>query len=111
MAKHIIFCLHLSSKLGGKKGIFLKLTRHDICESYNRRPEDLPEEIVTTVVTITEITGKSISTLFNGLSLLKLSDEIRAAIWAGNLHVSQGYLFAANLECPDLMKAVDSGLK
>ncbi|MCX5809023.1 MAG: ParB/RepB/Spo0J family partition protein, partial [Proteobacteria bacterium] len=47
--------------------------------SYNRRPEDLPEEIAVTVTAIVEISGKSIKTLFNGLSLLKLSDEIQTA--------------------------------
>ena len=70
--------------------------------SYNRRPEDVPEEIAFTVKAIIEVSGKSIRTLFNGLSLLKFFDEIQTAIRQGNLPVSQGYLFAANLECPDL---------
>jgi len=47
---------------------------------------------------INEITGKSITTLFNTISLLKLPPEIQAAIRAENLPVSQGYLFAANLD-------------
>jgi hypothetical protein len=72
--------------------------------SYKRRPEDLSDQVAPTVGAMIEITGKSISTLFNGLSLLKLFDEIQAAIRQGNLPVSQGYLFAANLDCPDLMK-------
>jgi hypothetical protein len=76
--------------------------------SYNRRLEDVPEEVAFTVKAIIEISGKSIPTLFRTLSLLKLSDEIQAAIQQGNLPVSQGYLFAANLDCPDLMKAVNS---
>ncbi|MCX5810712.1 MAG: hypothetical protein NTX36_15305 [Proteobacteria bacterium] len=70
--------------------------------SCTRRPEDLPGEVAKTVLAIAEIVGKSIMTLFNGLSLLKLSPEIQAAIQAGNLPVSQGYLFASNLDCPDL---------
>ena len=44
--------------------------------------------------------------MFNTISLLKLPDEIQAEIRAGNLPVSQGYLLAANLDCPDLIKAV-----
>ena len=76
--------------------------------SYNRRPEDVPEEIAFTVKAIIEVSGKSIPTLFRTLSLLKLFDEIQMAIQQGTLPVSQGYLFAANLECPDLMKAVNS---
>ena len=76
--------------------------------NYNRRPEDVPEEIAFTVKAIIEVSGKSIPTLFRTISLLKNSDEIQMAIQQGNLPVSQGYLFAANLECPDLMKAVNS---
>ncbi|MCX5815897.1 MAG: ParB/RepB/Spo0J family partition protein [Proteobacteria bacterium] len=71
---------------------------------YKRRPDDLSDKIAPTVGAIIEITGKSINTLFNGLSLLKLSPEIQAAVSDGTLPVSQGYLFAANLDCPDLMQ-------
>jgi len=71
---------------------------------YKRRPDDLSDQFVPTVGTIIEITGKSITTLYNGISLLKLSPEIQEAISAGTLQVSQGYLFAANLDCPDLMQ-------
>ncbi|MCX5812856.1 MAG: ParB/RepB/Spo0J family partition protein [Proteobacteria bacterium] len=75
-----------------------------ILMSFNRRPEDLPEEIANTVIAISEIVGKSIMTLHRTVSLLKLSSEIQAEIRAGNLPVSQGYLFAANPDCPDLKK-------
>ncbi len=78
-----------------------------------RRPDSVSEEIAATIAAITEIVGKSTKTLFNMISLLKLSEEIRTAIvpplsglnrTEGTLPVSQGYLFAANLECPDLMQ-------
>ena len=62
--------------------------------SYNRRPEDVSEEIAETVSAIVVIVGKTTRTVFNGLSLLKTPDEIQAAIQQGNLPVSQGYLFA-----------------
>ncbi|MCX5811164.1 MAG: hypothetical protein NT178_01265, partial [Proteobacteria bacterium] len=78
---------------------------------YNRRPEDLPEEIAINVIAISEISGKSIMTLHRTISLLKLSPEIQAEIRSGNLPVSQGYLFAANLECPDRMKIFTDILK
>ena len=42
---------------------------------------------------------------------MKLFDEIQAATQAGNLPVSQGYLFAANLDCPDLMKIFTNIMK
>ena len=72
--------------------------------SYKRRPEDLSDQVAPTVGAMIEITGKSITTLYNGISLLKNPDEIRTAISEGTLQVSQGYLFASNLDCPDLMQ-------
>ena len=70
--------------------------------SYDRSSNYASEELSATFAEILKISGKSTKTLYNGLSLLKLSDEMQAAIRAGNLPVSQGYLFAANLDCPDL---------
>ena len=67
-------------------------------------PENLSEDTIFTVNMIAQISGKSYPTLFRTLSLLKLSPEIQVAIQAGNLSVSQGYLFAANLDCPDRAK-------
>ncbi|MCX5813033.1 MAG: ParB/RepB/Spo0J family partition protein [Proteobacteria bacterium] len=87
-----------SDKGYGMEGVMSELAM------YNRRPEDLPEEIAITVIAISEISGKSIMTLHRTISLLKLSPEIQAEIQAGTLPVSQGYLFAANLDCPDRMK-------
>jgi ParB family chromosome partitioning protein len=78
---------------------------------YNRRPEDVSEEIALTFRAISEISVKSIPTLFNAISLLKLSPEIQAEIRTGNLPVSHGYLFAANLDCPDLSKIFQDILK
>jgi hypothetical protein len=69
---------------------------------YDRRPEGQFIEVRETVSRIVEIVGKTTRTMYNGISLLKNSDEIQTAIREGNLPVSQGYLFAANLECPDL---------
>ncbi len=76
--------------------------------SYKLRPDDLLNQVTPTVGVMIEITGKSITTLFNTISLLKLSPEIQAAISAGNLPVSQGYIFAANLECPDFKNIFDA---
>jgi len=78
---------------------------------YNRRPEDVLEEIALTLRAIMEISAKSMQTLHRTISLLKLSPEIQAEIRSGNLPVSQGYLFAANLDCPDLMKIFADILK
>ena len=78
---------------------------------YMRKPEDVSGEVVATFATTLYIVGKSIKTLFNVVSLLKNSDEIQAAIRAGNLLVSQGYLFAANLDCPDRDKIFEAVMK
>jgi hypothetical protein len=73
---------------------------------YNRKPDTLQEEMVTTVVTTAEISAKPYSTMYNGLSLLKTPPEIQAAIRQGNLPVSRGHLLSANLECPDLRNSL-----
>jgi hypothetical protein len=68
-----------------------------------RRPADLTEEIACTLHAIYKMSAKSYPTLFRTISFLKLSPEIQAAIRQGMLPVSQGYLFAANMDCPGLM--------
>ena len=73
-----------------------------------REPEYASREFIETVSMTLEISGKTAKTLYNGLSLLKNPPEIQSAIQAGNLPVSQGYLFAVNLDCLDIMKAVNS---
>jgi hypothetical protein len=45
--------------------------------NYNLKPDSLPDEVVETFSTAAQIAGKTVRTLF-------------------------GYIFAANLECPDL---------
>lgn len=74
---------------------------------YDRRPDDLTQEIVETVSTISEIAGKSIRMLSRTISLLKLPDAIRTAVSDATLPVSQGYLFAANSDCPDLRNSIE----
>jgi hypothetical protein len=74
---------------------------------YERRQEDLPQEIRVTVTQISKIAGKSIKTLFNMISLLKLVPKIQDVISNGKLPVSQGYLFAANLGSPDFFTIFD----
>ena len=76
----------------------------------DRSPDYVLPEVSCTVQEISIISAKSYSTMFRTISLLKLSPEIQAEIRAGNLPVSQGYLFAANLECPDLKNSVELSL-
>jgi len=75
--------------------------------NYKLKPDDPSNQLTPTVGVIIEITGKSITTLFNTISLLKLVPKIQDSIIAGNLPVSQGYLFAANLASPDFFTIFD----
>ena len=77
--------------------------------SYDHKPDSVSPEVTDTVTVIAEIVGKSIRTLLRTISLLKLPPEIRTAIvlpllglnrTEETLPVFQGYLFAANLDCP-----------
>jgi ParB family transcriptional regulator, chromosome partitioning protein len=79
--------------------------------SYDRGSAYVSEGFSATVAEILGITGKSTKTLFNGLSLLKLPDPIRPAVSEGTLPVSQGYIFAANLDCPDCSKIFEAVVK
>ncbi|MCX5815907.1 MAG: ParB/RepB/Spo0J family partition protein [Proteobacteria bacterium] len=78
---------------------------------YEMRPESLIKEIVDTLSTTAEISGKSTRTMLRTISLLKLPPEIQAEIRSGNLPVSQGYLFASNLDCPDRDKIFEAIMK
>ena len=73
----------------------------------DRSPDYVLPEVSCTVQEISTISAKSYSTLFRTILLLKLPPEIQAEIRAGNLPVSQVYLLAANLECPDLKNSVE----
>jgi hypothetical protein len=68
-----------------------------------REPERVKKEIVDTVSTIQKIVGKSLRSLERTCSLLKLPEEIQNAVREGMIGVSQGYIFAANIDHPYLM--------
>jgi len=86
-------------------GVMSELVNYNLASNY------VPEGFSKTVLEILQIVGKTVMTLFNVISLLKLPPEIQAAIRAGNLPVSQGYLFAANLDCPDRDKIFEAVMK
>ncbi|MCX5814559.1 MAG: ParB/RepB/Spo0J family partition protein [Proteobacteria bacterium] len=79
--------------------------------NYDLKPDSVSPEVTDTLSVIAEIVGKSIRTLSRTISLLKLPPDVQAEIRSGNLPVSQGYLFAANLDCPDLMTIFTDILK
>jgi len=68
-----------------------------------RDPERVKKEVVDTVSTIMNISGKSLRSVQRACSLLKLPGEIKSTLREGLIGVSQGYIFAANLGHPLLM--------
>jgi ParB-like chromosome segregation protein Spo0J len=77
---------------------------------YDREDQRVPGEIVATVATISKIAGIKARSIQNVLSLLRLPPEIQDSVKKGEIGVSQGYLFAANLENPGLMTVFESVL-
>ena len=65
---------------------------------YDREDQRVPGDIVATVATMSKIAGIKARSIQNLLSLLRLPPEIRDSVKKGAIGVSQGYLFAANLD-------------
>ena len=77
---------------------------------YDREDQRVPGDIVATVATISKIAGIKARSIQNVLSLLRLPPEIQGSVKKGEIGVSQGYIFAANLENPGLMTVFESVL-
>ncbi|MCX5820009.1 MAG: ParB/RepB/Spo0J family partition protein [Deltaproteobacteria bacterium] len=77
---------------------------------YKLDPARVENEYGPTVGPIVKLAGVSISSMQNLLSLLRLPPEIRDSVKKGEIGVSQGYLFAANLENPGLMTVFEGVL-
>ncbi len=75
--------------------------------NYNLKPDSVLKEATETFSVIAQIAGKSTRTLINVISLLRLPAEMQTAVSDATLPVSQGYLFATNLDCPDRDKVFD----
>ena len=72
--------------------------------NYARDPERVKSEFTAKFAVIGKYSGKSISFIRNTLFLLRLPKEIQQAIRKGKIGISQGYLFAENINHPALMK-------
>jgi hypothetical protein len=60
---------------------------------YNRDQSRIENEFVTTVVTTSQLSGKSAASLNRAFTLLKLPGEILTAVKEGQFTVSQGETF------------------
>ena len=70
----------------------------------DRDPARLDQEVAATVAAIQKILGKSSTSIKRCFSILKFPEEIQSALREGVIGVSQGYIFAANLDHPNLIE-------
>jgi len=75
----------------------------NVLQTYERDRERLPEALAVTVTAIVNTSGISISSLKRVFSLLRLPEEVRQALRTGQIGVTQGYLFAEDVDNPGLM--------
>ena len=68
--------------------------------AYERSPEKLEKGLSDTVSEIVNISGKSQRSVQRIVSLQILPPEVREAVRAGKLTMSQGYTFADNISHP-----------
>jgi ParB-like chromosome segregation protein Spo0J len=71
---------------------------------YKVDPQRVSPELVSTVDTIVNISGKSVSSIWNRLTLLKLPEELRTNVKNGEITPSQGYILAEYLTLPNLVE-------
>jgi len=76
---------------------------NNILVTYQRTGNGFTPEIASTVDAISDISGKSISSLRNRLTLLRLPEEVQASLRTGEIPPSQGYILAENPEHPDIL--------
>ena len=76
---------------------------NNILVTYQRDRERVTPEVASTVDAIADISGKSISSLRNRLTLLWLPEEVQTSLRKGEIPRSQGYILAENPEHPDLL--------
>ena len=79
--------------------------------NYDRDPERVKNEFTDTVSVIGNSFEKSTKSVIRLLSLLKLPAEMQSSLKEGTLPVSQGYIFASNLDNPSLMKIFNDVLE
>jgi ParB-like chromosome segregation protein Spo0J len=76
-----------------------------------RSPKNLKDDISVIITEIQKISGKSIPSLKNYTSLLKLPESIQAAIKTDTISPTHGYLLAANVEHSNFQIACDKLLQ
>ncbi len=67
---------------------------------HGKEPSRLKKEDVLIISTLEKISMKSIPTIENQLSLLRLPLEAQERVKTGKLNITKGYIFAANIDHP-----------
>ena len=83
----------------------------DLLITYERDPERLDRTFAEMISAIGSYTGKSYRSISNGLTLLRLSEQIQADLKKGTVSPTIGYVFAANLDCDRSMEFYEAFLK
>ncbi len=93
----------------------LDVTTVDDCISklitLERNPDRAGNNIAVTVTAIQKISGKSISSIRNLLTLLRLPEEIKEALSQNKITLSQAYVFASNLHHPRLQEIFQKAIE
>jgi hypothetical protein len=82
----------------------------NIVITFERNQNRVENEFAETVSAIVKLSGKTIRSLQNSLSLLTIPKEIQEATMTGQIGVSQGYIFADNLSSPALLQIFNATL-
>jgi hypothetical protein len=75
---------------------------------YKVDPQRVKEADVSTLDTLTNVSGKSATSLKRMLSLLRLPDQMQETVKKGAIPVSLGYILAANLNNPGVQEVLMS---
>ena len=83
----------------------------NLITTYLRDPSRVEKAFGDNFDVISKITGKSTRSTANLFSLLTLPTPFQIAVRDGQIGISQGYIFAANLNNPQLYQILDAILK
>jgi len=80
----------------------------DLLITFERDPGRLDKTFAEIISAIGNYTGKSYRSIINGLTLLRLPEEVQNGLKTGVVGPTIGYVFAANLDCPRFMEVYQS---
>lgn len=79
--------------------------------TFEMTPERFDEDFAENVAAIVNCTAKSNRSVINCLTLLRLPEEVQNGLKTGAVSPSIGYVFAANLDCPNFSEVYQKFLE